>query len=679
MRSTNDKEVNYRKLTKNNGWVGFVVVIFASILINVLLLIETSIFGSYFIEAKLVSEYRVADEMSRVYSSRALTPSEEVYAMLNEYERDYYIMDSNGTVRYSNGEVDLFEDEDGFEITANLDEDVPEGVRFYSLVYEELVENGEIGQLTYSINEILSQIQNLNSKEMITNMDKMVLTIPVWAVFDVPSSGDKICVKMVAGVTIRDITLWLMFFIATGFLTVIVIIVLIITATISAVKTRRMRNLLFTDAVTRGHNWTWFVFYGNQLIRKKKNRDRKYAVIAIEIVKYTNYCLCHSLGEGEQILCRVSEVLKKSVMKKEYCAHNNSENFALLVRYIDEERILRRVQNIVTRLEKECGDHKFAFRAGVAVVDGSKVEEKDRRGRIKMDIEKEYSYACAAADTLIGSDESGVVILDDKLFEAQKWEDTVTEKQQAALDNEEFEVYYQPKYSPTTNELTGAEALIRWNSPEFGFVTPGRIIPIFEKNGFITKIDHYMLKHVAEDQMKWMDMGYKCVPVSVNISRAHFIEETLAEQIRDVVSRVGTPTGLIEIELTESAFFDDKKLMIDTIEKLKAYGFAVSMDDFGSGYSSLNSLKDMPLDVLKLDAEFFRGEQGDERARIIVKEAIKMAKKLNMRIVAEGVEVKEQVEFLADLGCDMIQGYYYAKPMPGHEFEERMKGSKTLD
>ena len=140
-----------------------------------------------------------------------------------------------------------------------------------------------------------------------------------------------------------------------------------------------------------------------------------------------------------------------------------------------------------------------------------------------------------------------------------------------------------------------------------------------------------------------------------------------------MVDAAGTPHEYIEIELTESAFFDDKKAMINTINKLKGYGFAVSMDDFGSGYSSLNSLKDMPLDVLKLDAEFFRGDQQGDRGAIVVSEAIRLAKSLNMRTVAEGVEVKEQVNFLAGEGCDMIQGYYYAKPMPGADYEERMR------
>ena len=246
------------------------------------------------------------------------------------------------------------------------------------------------------------------------------------------------------------------------------------------------------------------------------------------------------------------------------------------------------------------------------------------------------------------------------------------ENQRQALEKEEFLVYYQPKYDPVSKELKGAEALIRWNSPAFGFISPGRFIPIFEKNGFITEIDHYMLTHVANDQRKWLDKGLKCVPVSVNISRAHFIESDLAEQIKDIVDAAGTPRELIELELTESAFFDDKDALIYTINKLKGYGFEVSMDDFGSGFSSLNSLKDMPLDALKLDAEFFRGENVDGRSEIVVSETIRLAQSLEMKTVAEGVEAKETVDFLADQGCDMIQGFYFARPMPGSDFEQKM-------
>ena len=179
-----------------------------------------------------------------------------------------------------------------------------------------------------------------------------------------------------------------------------------------------------------------------------------------------------------------------------------------------------------------------------------------------------------------------------------------------------------------------------------------------------------MITHVAAQQARWLAEGKPIVPVSVNVSRAHFANPDLAEHIAALVDEYGVPHEYIEIELTESAFFDDKAALLETVRRLKKSGFDISMDDFGAGYSSLNSLKDLPLDVLKLDAEFFRGE-ADGRSEVVVSEAIRLAKSLEMRIVAEGVEKKEQVDFLAANGCDMIQGFYFAKPMPIADFEKK--------
>lgn len=175
----------------------------------------------------------------------------------------------------------------------------------------------------------------------------------------------------------------------------------------------------------------------------------------------------------------------------------------------------------------------------------------------------------------------------------------------------------------------------------------------------------------AMQQAKWISEGKKVVPISVNVSRVHFVREDLAEHICQLVDQFNVPHEYIELELTESAFFDDKDVLLNTIKKLKAYGFEISMDDFGAGYSSLNSLKELPLDVVKLDAGFFRDADESGRGKLIVEDTISLAKKLDMRIVAEGIETREQVDFLAEMNCDLIQGYYFAKPMPINEFEEK--------
>ncbi|MBQ9141255.1 MAG: EAL domain-containing protein [Lachnospiraceae bacterium] len=240
-----------------------------------------------------------------------------------------------------------------------------------------------------------------------------------------------------------------------------------------------------------------------------------------------------------------------------------------------------------------------------------------------------------------------------------------------ALVNREFQVYLQPKISTAKEVLGGAEALVRWIHPTEGFIPPNRFIPIFEKNGFILKLDDYLLEEIARVQAGWLAEGRKLVPISVNVSRAHFTREDLAEHICAIVDKYQVPHSVIELELTESAFFDDKKVLLNTVQKLRMAGFLVSMDDFGAGYSSLNSLKELQIDVLKIDADFFRGADVEERGLLIVSEVIDLAKKLNMKIVAEGIESREQVEFLTEQECDLIQGYFYAKPMPVAEFAQK--------
>ena len=242
-----------------------------------------------------------------------------------------------------------------------------------------------------------------------------------------------------------------------------------------------------------------------------------------------------------------------------------------------------------------------------------------------------------------------------------------------ALANKEFQVYLQPKIQTSEETLAGAEALVRWIHPQDGFIPPNKFIPILEKNGFITKLDDYMLEEVAALQARWITEGRKIVPISVNISRAHFTRTDLAEHICAIVDKYNTPHDVIELELTESAFFDDKNLLLNTVKQLRQAGFSVSMDDFGAGYSSLNSLKELQIDVLKIDADFFRGADAQERGLLIVSEVIDLAKKLDMKIVAEGIESREQVDFLTEQQCDLIQGYFFAKPMPVTEFVEKYK------
>lgn len=240
-----------------------------------------------------------------------------------------------------------------------------------------------------------------------------------------------------------------------------------------------------------------------------------------------------------------------------------------------------------------------------------------------------------------------------------------------ALAREEFLVFLQPKYSILGEKavLKGAEALVRWKSGESGFIYPNEFIPLFEHSGFITKLDMYMLEQVCRLQRKWLDEGYECVTISVNQSRLHLKNPEYIHTVKAIVDKYNIPYHLIELEITENAIFDDQKALIKTFRDLHDIGFITAMDDFGSGYSSLNMLKDIELDVIKIDKEFFGETLQNNRGRNVVACILKMLRELKFIVVAEGIESAEQVEFLKLCGCDMIQGYFFGKPSPVEEFE----------
>ena len=427
------------------------------------------------------------------------------------------------------------------------------------------------------------------------------------------------------------------------------------------ISMNKTTKVIYTDMVTGGNNWLYFVKKGNQLL-KKKSAASDYAVIYFKMRKYRSFCTCFGVREGEVLIERLYTALKKYVNRNEVMAYKQNSEFGLLLAYTNEQQLCARIEGMFSALDAVLPRMKLYFVAGVY-----KVQRQDR------DIEQLFNHAVLACDMLGEEAENRIVFFDVEMNKRRLWERKVEDDMDAALVRHEFQVYLQPKISTAQEVLSGAEALVRWIHPQEGFIPPNKFIPIFERNGFILKLDDYMLEEISKQQALWIRQGRKVVPISVNVSRAHFAKEDLAEHICSIVDKYHVPHNVIELELTESAFFDDKEVLLQTVKKLRDAGFVVSMDDFGAGYSSLNSLKELQLDVLKLDADFFRGAEAADRGMLIVSEVIDLAKKLNMKIVAEGIETKEQVEFLTEQECDLIQGYFFAKPMPISEFEEKYK------
>lgn len=647
------------KLRKTHPILSIVCTVFVSLLAIVFMVFLGLVAYRYLIQSKTNTQTDKLKTMVRIYDQT--DDKEGIIPTLAVISDSFYIKDKDGNIIYSAGDNTC--DESQSSESSLFPE---EGITFYDDKAMDLLDDDPSFGFTIDTGD-------LDSKTIgeIVNDREAVLKAPFWMSCKTVS-GDTIYSKGNLEFSLHDTAIILAIALLAAIGVIVVIIVVIVRVVANIRDRRKMRKLLFLDSVSDDNNWMRYLITTEEIIHKRRNADNLYAVVNLVFVNYRNFVLCHSMEEGEIMLRKVYETVRANVGKKDIVAHSTSQNFPLFIKYRDKEELRMQLQGIISKLEKVDPDHRFSFHAGVAFIPAGRAE---KRG---LDIDSVYNHACAATMTLEDTDESGIVFFDDELLKKQLWIDKVHEKQAKAVENEEFIVYYQPKYNPRTDELCGAEALVRWQSPDFGFVFPGRFIPVFEKNGFITEIDHYMLDHVARDIRRWLDQGLDPVPVSVNISRAHFIESDLPEQIRDIVDRNNCPHGSIEIELTESAFFDDKNALISAISRLQEYGFAVSMDDFGSGYSSLNSLKDLPLNVLKLDAGFFRGSDDEEREHIVVAEAIKLAKNLNMKIVAEGVEEKETVDFLAGEGCDMIQGYYYAKPMPGSDYEMRI-GKKATD
>jgi EAL domain-containing protein (putative c-di-GMP-specific phosphodiesterase class I)/GGDEF domain-containing protein len=491
----------------------------------------------------------------------------------------------------------------------------------------------------------------------------VISELKMWYVHEI--NGLKVYVLRDIFIYYHDFWMPFIFIVAVAIMIAVFIIYDILSSLSVFLNMRNTNKVLYTDVTTGGRNWLYFEKKGNKLL-KKKSPTSDYAVIHFKMRKYRSFCTCFGVREGEVLIEKLHSIMKKNIDYKELMVHKENATFGMLLSYRNEEELCKRIEALTESLNSIFVSMKLYFAVGVY-----KVHRKE------TDIEQLYNNAVLACDMLSEEAKTQIVFYDVEMNKRRLWERKVEDDMYSALTNHEFKVYLQPKISTGEECLAGAEALVRWIHPTEGFIPPNKFIPIFEKNGFILQLDDYMLEEIAKQQAAWIAQGRKVVPISVNVSRAHFTREDLAEHICGIVDKYQVPHNVIELELTESAFFDDKEVLLGTVKKLRESGFIVSMDDFGAGYSSLNSLKELQLDVLKIDADFFRGVDSEDRGMLIVSEVIDLAKKLNMKIVAEGIESREQVDFLAEQECDLIQGYFFAKPMPINEFEEKYKENKS--
>jgi len=288
-----------------------------------------------------------------------------------------------------------------------------------------------------------------------------------------------------------------------------------------------------------------------------------------------------------------------------------------------------------------------------------------------LDIERRFDRAKSAADTVKSTFTKAVAIYDDALHESAIFAEQLLIDYPAAIEDKQFKIYYQPKFDVRGEEpvLCSAEALVRWDHAEFGLVNPGLFIELFEENGLIQGLDNYVWKRAAEQIRDWKDRLGVSVPVSVNVSRVDMFDPDLVSTILGIVKDAGIDKEDLMLEVTESAYTEDSDYIINMVQKLRQRGFFIEMDDFGSGYSSLNMLTNLPIDALKLDMQFVRSAFKKGKDTRMLEIVIEIAESLGVPVVAEGVETEEQMLTLKSLGCDIVQGFYFSKPVPAEQFE----------
>ena len=391
---------------------------------------------------------------------------------------------------------------------------------------------------------------------------------------------------------------------------------------------------------------------------KRLVKGKRRAVVTFDIKNFKVINTEFSYETGNRVLMEIGRVLHTFIEKDECYARIEADTFVLLLFYRTAEELRQRIEQLLLRIERLSAKmilfFPFICMAGVCA---------EEEGQSPGSIESMIESANVVRRSIKDYHKSNYAFFNKEMQKQRDREKHFAYRMKEALLNGEFTVYYQPKIDVASGDWTGLEALVRWREPDGTLIQPDAFIPLFERNGFITEIDRYVFEQVCRDLADCIKSGRKAYPVAVNISRVHIREARFPEELVEFCRKYEVPVALIELELTESAFLDNPSVVLEIAKKIKAAGFKLSMDDFGTGYSSLSMLKDIPVDIIKLDRDFFREDMA-EREKIVVTNVIRMARELDIQVISEGIETAEQEQFLREVGCNMAQGYYYAKPAP---------------
>ena len=418
----------------------------------------------------------------------------------------------------------------------------------------------------------------------------------------------------------------------------------------------------FIYHVTGLGNHNYFLANFNKTAQAFRKKGLPFALTIINIDKFKAINDIYGFEQGDKILNHAARIMEAELHEGELLCHSSSDRFLLLLACQDRAQFNARLEKILSRIKSFCGGEKLCFEVPASA--GVYLADEDVPFYIMID------RANMARNSVRHDTGQIFAFYNDAFREQIRLVGEIEGKMNAALAQGQFKVFLQPKYDFKTGRIESAEALVRWQDPQKGLIPPDNFIPVFEKNGFVLKLDMYILEETVKLLARRISEGKRAAPVGVNFSRLHFEDANFINSVTEVVDRYKLPRKLIELEITESIAFAKGSGMRGVLDEIKARGFSVAMDDFGAGYSSLNILKDLYFDCVKLDKEFLSGGEDSERMRHIISGTVKMIKKLGCIIVTEGVETKEQAEFLKNIGCDLAQGYIYSRPLPIADFEK---------
>ena len=441
---------------------------------------------------------------------------------------------------------------------------------------------------------------------------------------------------------------------------VILVILLLLLMNIHAVKkAKSLISATESDDLTGLYNRKFFFQYADRMYRERP--DLKLDAYVLNIEQFHSVNALHGREMGDEVLRALGEEILGFTMEVNGIAGRfEADRFDMYCPHREDyQSVFDRLQG---RLDGFAPNATISLRMGVMP------------WQAKLEPVQQFDMARTACNMARGSFKDHLIIYDDTVSERESYEQRLVNDLRHALEADEFRIYFQPKYDIQKDPavFVSAEALVRWEHPVFGMISPADFIPLFEKNGQISLLDKYVWEGAAKQISKWKEKFGVTVSVSVNLSRVDVFDPKLSETLEEILRTNHLNHEAFKLEVTESAYTENADQVIQVVDGLRKEGYMVEMDDFGTGYSSLNMLSSMPIDVLKLDMEFVRNIDHEERDRQMVALILDIAKNLKVPVIAEGVEREAQLNLLKSMGCEMVQGYYFSRPLPADEFEKKI-------